>query len=65
MNGQDIKKARKAADVSQTELALALGFSSRHALTEIEQGKIEPSDAWVLKVLGVLAGLKAKQESAA
>lgn len=57
MNGIDIRRARESAKVNQTDLAKALGLVDRATLTDIENGTIEVTTAYVLKAISVINGL--------
>jgi len=65
MTGQDIEKARTAAGVNQTKLAKALGLVDRSSLCDIENGRIEVTERWVLSVMSVIHGLSINNTTAA
>lgn len=66
MTGQDLAKARKAAGINQRDLADALALKGgRGTLTDIENGTVNPTDAWILYALGVLGGMCARKDNAA
>lgn len=62
MNGTDIRNARKAAHVNQSDLAEALGLLHRTSLTDVESNAIEVTDAYVLKALGCISGIVAQRQ---
>lgn len=58
MNGTDIKKAREAAGINQTDLSLKLGLTSRHTLADIENNIIALTDANYLYIVGIIVGIE-------
>jgi DNA-binding XRE family transcriptional regulator len=42
MNGIQVYEARKKAGLTQKELAQALGLKNRHALVDVERGRLDP-----------------------
>jgi DNA-binding XRE family transcriptional regulator len=65
MDGQDILKARRSANVSQQDLADALGLVQRGTIGDIESGAVEVTNAWVLKAIGAINGLSIKRDEPA
>lgn len=54
MTGFDILKARKQANVSQTPLAKRLGLTNRCTLTDIEDGTVRVTKAWIEKAIAAV-----------
>ncbi|MHB0998171.1 MAG: helix-turn-helix domain-containing protein [Armatimonadota bacterium] len=57
MTGRDIQRARETAKVNQQTLADALGLTHRTTIADIENESVEITDAYALRVIGVIAGL--------
>ncbi len=52
--GQNIRAARKAADLTQSELAAKIGATSLMAVSRWETGTNKPSDEFLLQLSRVL-----------
>lgn len=65
MDGSQILLARRAARVTQEELAEALDLVHRGTLTDIESGAVEVTDAWVYKAVTAIDRLKAERSEQA
>ena len=65
MNGEDIKRVREKANISQDKLREALGLGHRCTLVDIELGRVDVTESFVYRALGVIAGIVAEREGKA